>query len=73
MNDLVAVMEDYEKNSFEVAQIKAFQEEDQVLLHFYGTTSKNINAATFKPVYQDAQGRSMFKKERGAKPWLGTI
>ena len=73
VNDLVAVMEDYEKNSFEIAQIKAFQEEDQVLLHFYGTTSKNINAATFKPVYQDAQGRSMFKKERGAKPWLGTM
>jgi len=73
INDLVAVMEDYEKNSFEIAQIKAFQEEDQVQLHFYGTTSKNINSATFKPVYQDAAGKSMFKKERGAKPWLGTI
>jgi hypothetical protein len=73
INDIVAVVEDYENSTFELGQIKEFVENDRVRLHFFGTTSRDIKKAIFKPVYQDSQGRSMFRKERGAEPWLGTI
>jgi hypothetical protein len=71
--DIVAVVEDYEDSTFELGQIKEFVEEDKVRLHFFGTTKNNVKQANFKPVYQDRQGRSFFRKEQGATPWLGTI
>ena len=73
VNDLVAVVEDYDHNTFEIAQIKKFVEESKVELHFYGTTSTTIDKAKFRPVFQDSQGRSFFHRERNARPWLGTI
>ena len=73
INDIVAVVEDYENSTFELGQIKEFVEDDKVRLHFFGTTRNDVKKANFRPVYQDRQGRSFFHKEQGATPWLGTI
>ena len=73
INDIVAVVEDYESSTFELGQIKEFVEEDGVKIHIFGTTNPDIRKAKFKPVFQDAQFRSFFHKESGSSPWIGTL
>jgi intein/homing endonuclease len=71
--DLVAVVEDYDKNTFEIARILEFNEEDQATVRYYGTIRKDVEKATFKPIWIDRQGRAMFRNEARADPWTGTI
>ena len=71
--DLVAVVEDYDKNTFEIARILEFIEDDQATVRYYGTIQKDVEKATFKPIWIDRQGRAMFRNEARADPWTGTI
>jgi len=77
--DIIAVVEDYDHNTYEVAQILSFVEDDEVEVRFYGTisdipTKEAAGRVQIKPVWIDAKGVAALRKTaKSDTQWTGTL
>ena len=77
--DIIAVVEDYDHNTYEVAQILSFVEDDEVEVRFYGTisdipTKEAAGKVQIKPVWIDARGVAALRKTaKSDTQWTGTL
>jgi hypothetical protein len=79
VRDIIAVVEDYGHNTYEVAQILSFVEDDEVEVRFYGTisdipTKEAASKVQIKPVWIDARGVAALRKTaKSDTQWTGTL